>query len=101
MKTSQKIVFLSPSTRSDKKYMVQFDDKTIHFGAKGMSDFTKHKDKSRKERYENRHKVNENWNDINTAGFWAKNILWNKSSLSESIRDTEKKFSLKIINSKF
>ena len=25
--------------------------KTIHFGAEGMSDFTKHKDPQRKERY--------------------------------------------------
>ena len=43
-------------SKRDKKFKATLitDDgktKTIHFGAKGMSDFTKHKDPKRKERY--------------------------------------------------
>jgi len=30
--------------------------KTTHFGAAGMSDYTKHKDPERKQRYLNRHR---------------------------------------------
>ena len=58
------------------------DKKTVHFGAAGMSDYTKHKDKERKERYLARHKNNEQWNNPLTAGFYATNI----------IRDTNRRF---------
>jgi hypothetical protein len=51
-------------------------------------------------RYENRHKKRENWkkSGIKTAGFWSKWILWNKPSLNRSIKDTEERFNIKIIN---
>ena len=69
--------------------------KTIHFGAKGMSDFTIHKDPKRKERYLKRHKVNENWNKPDTAGALSRWILWNKPTLSASIKDFKTRFKLK------
>lgn len=72
--------------------------KTVQFGAKGYSDFTKHKDEERKKRYDSRHKVRENWgkSGIETAGFWSKWILWNKPTLGDSILDTSKKFGITI-----
>ena len=72
--------------------------KTVHFGAEGYSDYTKHKDKERMQRYSARHKARENWakSGIETAGFWSKWILWNKPSLSASIKDVEKRFGIKI-----
>ena len=73
--------------------------KTVSFGATGYSDFTKHKDEERKERYIARHKVNQNRNDYETAGFWAKNILWNKPTIEASKKNTDRKFkSIKIKN---
>ena len=72
-------IVITKSKTKDKKYDAIIDGKkTIHFGAKGYSDFTIHKDEERKDRYINRHKKTENWNDLKTAGFYAKNILWNK-----------------------
>ena len=93
-------VILQKSNKKDKKFDAIIDGKkTISFGAKGYSDFTRHKDEERKRNYIARHKVNQNWNDYNTAGFWAKNILWNKSTIEESIKDTDRKFkNLKIEN---
>lgn len=93
---SKPIVYLQISTREKNKYMVYVDGKTIHFGASGYSDYTKHKDKARMERYNSRHKLRENWNisGIKTAGFWSKWLLWNKPSLSESIASTSKKFGI-------
>ena len=45
-----KEVFLS--TRKNKKYMIMNDDKKwIHFGQLGYEDFTKHRDKQRRELY--------------------------------------------------
>lgn len=92
-------IILRKSNKPDKKFMVRIDDKkTIHFGSKGMSDFTIHKDTERKNRYINRHKKRENWtkSGIKSAGFWSKHILWNKPSIQQSINDTEKRFNIKI-----
>ena len=86
-------IIIKPSHLSSKKYDATIDGKkTVPFGAKGMSDYTKHKDDERKERYIDRHKKNENWNDPKTAGFYSKNILWNKKTITESIRDTNNRF---------
>ena len=69
--------------------------KTIHFGSFGMSDFTIHKDEERKQRYLTRHQKRENWNDPLTAGALSRWILWNKTTLRESIKDFKQKFNLK------
>lgn len=71
-----------------------FTKKTTHFGAEGMSDFTKHKDDERKARYDARHKKRENWNNPMTAGALSKWILWNKPTKRESIKDFKKRFNL-------
>ena len=93
-------IIITKSKKSDKKYSALIDGKkTIHFGSAGMSDFTKHKDEERKQRYINRHKKNENWSDPKTAGFMSKHLLWNKPTLSESIKDTNNRF--KNINIKY
>lgn len=94
-------VVIKKSTKSDKKLMAIFTNndkskkKTIHFGANGMSDYTIHKDKDRRERYLNRHKKRENWEQCDTAGALSRWVLWNKTSLQGSIKDYKKKFNLK------
>ena len=86
-------IIIRPSDRKDKKYMAIIDDKKrVHFGSKGASDYTINKDDERKERYIKRHQKNEDWNNFNTAGFWSKNILWNRPTITESIRDINNKF---------
>ena len=79
-------VKITKSENKDKKLKATFyeDDKkikTVHFGAKGMSDYTIHKDDDRKKRYLDRHRKNENWKDPMTAGSLSKNILWNKETI--------------------
>ena len=97
---------IKPSTNKDKKYTATFcmcekkdaccgtNYKKVHFGAKGMSDYTKHKDDERKERYLDRHRANENWNSPTTAGALSRWILWNKKTLRASIEDFKKRFNL-------
>ena len=69
--------------------------KTTSFGARGMSDFTKHKDTRRKERYLTRHRgMNEKWNDPTTAGALSRWVLWNKPSFRASVADYKKRFNL-------
>jgi hypothetical protein len=94
-------VIIKPSTNPKKKYMAIFYDddgkkkKTTHFGAKNMSDFTKHKDEERKQRYLDRHRARENWNDFMSAGSLSRYVLWNKPTLKASIADYKKIFNLK------
>lgn len=95
-------VKFSQSTNKDKKMMAVFYDdnkkkiKTVHFGAKGYSDYIlSGGDNEKKKRYIERHKTNENFNDYMSAGSLSRYILWNKSTLTASINDYMKKFNLK------
>ena len=67
------------------------DKKTVHFG-QNASDYTIHKDIERRDRYIARHQKNEDWNNYSTAGFYSRWITWNKPTVTESIRDTNKRF---------
>ena len=92
-------VIIQKSTNPHKKFMALFHNnnkiiKTTHFGARGYSDFTLHKDPIRKQRYLTRHKKRENWNNFFSAGSLSRWILWHKPSLNTSIKDYKKRFKL-------
>jgi hypothetical protein len=84
---------ISPSDKKEKKFKATIDKKrTVYFGSQGASDFTLHKDEARKQRYIDRHRKNEDWSDPSTAGFYAKHLLWNKPTIQEAIKDTNRRF---------
>jgi hypothetical protein len=92
-------VIIKKSTNPKKKYMAIFYEnkkkvKTTHFGAAGMSDYTKHKDKSRKRRYLTRHRNKEKWNDYMSAGSLSRYILWGEPTFRASVQKYKKKFNL-------
>lgn len=93
-----KLIKVDYSPLKTKKYQATFQDdnktKTVHFGAKGYSDFTLHGDEARKTRYLNRHREKEDWNNPMTAGALSRWILWNKPTLEASIADFKKRFHL-------
>ena len=94
-------VVIKKSTNPQKKLMATFSKKdggrtkTIHFGASGMDDYTKTRDKAQKSRYIERHRRNENWSVPDTAGSLARWVLWNKETRSASIADYKRRFNLK------
>ena len=93
-------VRIQESTNPEKKLMAIFTKpngrtKTTHFGARGMSDYTQHKDPKRQKNYLARHgKMGEDWNNPTTAGALSRWILWGKPSLRESFNDFKKRFNL-------
>ena len=92
-------VIIKKSTNNNKKLMLILKIKKISFRAAGYSDYTKHKDPERKNRYIARHKK-ENWGNVETAGFLARYVLWNKPTITESIKDINeknKKYNFKLI----
>lgn len=90
---------LKKSTRPGKKYTVVLTDagrkRTVHFGAAGMSDYTKHGDPARKQRYLARHKKREDWTWSGrfSAGFWSRWVLWNEPSVARSLASLKRRFS--------
>ena len=89
-------VRVSKSNRAGKKYMAAIEQgPTIHFGAKGFRDFTLTGNAERKAAYLSRHKKNEDWTlqGVESAGFWARWLLWNKPSIAQSIADINRRFS--------
>ena len=85
----------NPENKWDAVFEKEGKEKVVSFGAKGYSDFTKHKDVTRKARYIKRHSgMGEDWNKPDTPGALSRWILWNKPSLKGSLRDFRKRFSL-------
>lgn len=68
--------------------------KTIHFGAKGMDDYTITKDKEQMERYLNRHRSSENWSKADSAGALSRYVLWSATTLEQGIRNYKNRFNL-------
>ena len=94
-------VRIEESPNKEKKMVAYFFDdegnkvRTTHFGARGMSDFTQHKDPERMKRYLARHgKMGEDWKDPTTAGALSRWILWGKPGLRDSFNDYKKRFNL-------
>ena len=86
-------ILIQPSKKADKKFDAIIDGKkTVSFESSQHSDFTKHKDPERKQRYLDRHKARENWNDPTTAGALSKHVLWNKTTIAQSVKDMDKRF---------
>ena len=96
MKITMEIV-ITKSKKVDKQFDARIDGtKTISFGQKGASDYTKHKDKERKERYIDRHKNNEDHqrSGIKTVGSWSADYSWNKPRLQASVADIHKELNI-------
>ena len=86
-------VVIDKSQRKDKKLKATANGKTVHFGAKGYSDYPTHKDSKRKERYLARHK-GEDWSKDNmmSAAFMSRYVLWGEPSLEKSVEALNKRY---------
>ena len=84
-------VALHPSTQPDKRLTARFPSKTIHFGSKTGQTFVDHKDSPTKAAWKKRHRVRGTLGDLETASGLANNVLWNKTTISASVRDMNSK----------
>ena len=95
-----KLISITESSKPDKKLQAVFETdsgrtKTIHFGARGMNDFTITGDKDARERYIARHSANENFEKPDTAGSLSRYILWGSSkSRAKNIAEYKRRFNL-------
>lgn len=93
-------IVLVRDTDSVHKFKAIFPEgRTVHFGRKGYSDYTLHKDKARMKRYVIRHRRRENWGRSGqyTAGFWSRWLLWSRPSLRGAIARTQRVLGRRII----
>ena len=92
------VYILEKSKRKNKKYVIIMDDNMKHhFGDNRYEDYTIHKDIERKNRYIKR-TAKQPQDNIHSPSFWSLNLLWNKPTIEQSIKDIEKKYNIKIIN---
>ena len=95
-----KLLKVVPSDKAGKKYMAVFQkdngrQKTTHFGAKGMDDYTITKNKEQRARYRKRHQKDLKTNDPTRAGYLSYYILWGDStSMRENVRKYKSRFNL-------
>ncbi len=88
-------------TAKNKKFKAIFYDgdkkiKTTQFGDNRYSDYTQHKDKSRRDKYRNRHKKDLEKGDYKSAGHLSYYILWGASTDREkNIQSYKRRFKLK------
>lgn len=78
-----------PSNDNIHKFMIilRRDGKTkvVRFGAVGYEHFTSgHLDEARRQRYVDRHKKNEKWNNERSAAYYAFNFLWRFKTYNEA-----------------
>jgi len=95
-----KLKTIRKSHKPAKKYDAVFvsdsgKEKVIPFGAMGYSDYTIHKNKTRRARYLHRHNKHEDWNKPDTPGALSKWLLWGENtSFRKNVRTFKKKFNL-------
>jgi len=95
-----KLQSIEPSPKAGKKLRAIFYDsetgkeKRTDFGAAGMDDFTKTGDEEQKKRYQTRHAKDLNTGDPTRAGHLSWYILWNKPTITGSIRDYKSRFNM-------
>ena len=102
-----KLISVKPSDKKEKRLVAKFclcegeskccdkKKKKVHFGSKGMDDYTITKDKEQRERYRTRHKKDLETKDPMRAGYLSYYLLWGDStSLQQNIKDFKKRFNL-------
>jgi hypothetical protein len=102
-------IYLYKSDKPTKKFYIQFinpdtgREKKVYFGAikpngEPYDDYTITKNDEQKARYLKRHRgMGEDYTNIYTPGALSKFLLWNKPTISASIKDANERFGVKIV----
>lgn len=91
-----KILKIEVSKKKDKKFRVLLDNgESYHFGLLGSKTYLDHMDKDKRTNYWKRHFANPNEKELLTwaipsSSTFSAYLLWNKKTLSESIKDLHK-----------
>ena len=91
-----RFISLDKSNKPNKKLVITFSEPnlTIHFGSKNSSTFLDHHDKLKRSNYLKRHRVNEDWNQVN-AGSLSAYVLWGDSTdINENLINFLTKFNI-------
>ena len=95
-----KLLSIKHSIKEGKKYTAIFElnngrKKTVHFGAKGMDDYTLKHDIEQRSHYRKRHEKDLHTSDPTRAGYLSYFILWgNSTNVSKNISAYKKRFHL-------
>ena len=91
-----KFLDIQKSERKDKKLVFKMDNpkRTFHFGSKHSQTYVEGANEKKRDGYIKRHRVRENWDEIN-PGSLSRYLLWGNSVLiSENLKDYFDKFDI-------
>ena len=91
------LLYFGKSNRKGKRFILRIKNpkKTIHFGSDISTTYVDGASKEKKNAYLARHKINENWNKIN-SGSASRYILWGRSrNLETNLINYMKRFKIK------
>lgn len=89
------------SARKDKRFAVMNEEgKITNFGSPTATTFLDGATEQKKDAYIARHsKGGENWeySGRDTAGFWARHLLWSAPNIKDAIKYLKKRFNIKLV----
>ena len=89
---------LKKSTRADKRFAIDMGGMLHNFGSDVGKTYIDHQDDKKKKAWTARHRNDKNFNDMHSSIYHSKNLLWTKPTLTEAIKDYEKKHKVTLIN---
>jgi len=89
---------LKKSTRADKRFEINMGGMLHNFGSDVGKTYIDHKDEQKKKAWTARHKGDKNWDNIHSGIYHSRYLLWTKPTLTEAIKDYEKKHQVTLIN---
>jgi len=95
-----RLVKVERSPKAEKKWMAVFETpegrtRRVHFGSRGMDDYTLTHDKEQRTRYRTRHQKDLATSDPTRAGYLSYYLLWGDStSFQQNVRDYKSRFNL-------
>ena len=87
---------LRKSKRKGKRFEIDMIDHSHHFGSDVGKTYIDGRTDKERAAWIARHQNDKGWDSKHSGIYHSKNLLWNKPTLKESIKDYEKKHGVKI-----
>ena len=91
-----KTYILKKSNRKGKRFEINMIDHSHHFGSDVGKTYIDGRTEKEKQAWIKRHQNDKGWDSKHSGIYHSRFLLWNKPTLKESIKDYERKHSVKI-----
>jgi len=93
---NNKNYILKKSTRKGKRFEIDMNDMSHHFGSEDGKTYIDGRTNKEKDAWIARHKKDKNFNNKHSGIYYSRHLLWSEPTLKEAIKKLEKKDKIKI-----